>query len=262
MNTRCKCSGEWGPYDLEIVDKVQIPAHLPAGKYVVGFRWDCEESNQVWSSCSDVTVVAAAEEAGKGEASQLEASPTTTTTITTTAQAPASFLVDFDTDIEGGHTFTVNVTRAWAPLGADHFYQLVQDKFYDGAAFFRVVSGFVLQFGIAGTPAENRKWKKPIKDDPVKMSNKKWTVSYATMGPNTRTSQLFINYVDNARLDKMGFAPIGMAVSGTQYLTHAHNPTPDDSGGVDQDQYTKKGDAWIRKNYPGINFVTKATIRS
>jgi peptidyl-prolyl cis-trans isomerase A (cyclophilin A) len=117
------------------------------------------------------------------------------------------FVVDFVTDVPG--TFTVTVTRANAPLGADHFRKLVEDKFYDAAAFFRVVPGFVVQFGIAGIPAENAKWKVPFLDDPVVASNTAATIVYATAGKNTRTTQLFVNYGDNKRLDAMGFAPFG-----------------------------------------------------
>ena len=120
------------------------------------------------------------------------------------------FVVDFVTDVPG--TFTVKVTHANAPLGADHFRKLVEDKFYDAAAFFRVVPGFVVQFGIAGIPAENKKWKKMIRDDPVVASNTAATIVYATSGPDTRTTQLFVNYGDNKRLDAMGFAPFGTSV--------------------------------------------------
>ena len=178
-----------------------------------------------------------------------------------TAAAPDRYTIDFDTDIDGVGVISVNVTRAWAPLGADHLHALVLDGFYDGAAFFRVVGGFVLQFGIAGTPAENAKWSTPIQDDPVVASNTQFTVTYATAGPNTRTTQLFINYKDNANLDAQGFAPLGRVVAGKQYLSRVHDPTPGDSGGVNQTAYEAYGDAWIRTKYPEINFIKKASIR-
>ena len=177
----------------------------------------------------------------------------------TAPRAPDSFLLKFNTDIDGDGTVTLNITRSWAPIGADHLYALVADKFYDGAAFFRVVPGFVVQFGIAGTPAENTKWSTPIKDDPVVQSNLKYTMSYATAGPNTRTTQLFINYVDNSRLDSMGFAPVGKVVAGSKYLDRVFDPTPGSSGGVDQQSYETKGDTWIHEQYPEINFITTAT---
>lgn len=108
----------------------------------------------------------------------------------------------------------LEVTRAWAPLGVDRFYALLQDGFYNEAAFFRVVPGFVLQFGIASTPEANERWSTPIQDDPVVESNLRGTITYATAGPNTRTTQLFINYVDNPNLDPQGFAPFGRVVAG------------------------------------------------
>ena len=175
------------------------------------------------------------------------------------ARAPDSWLLHFNTDIDGNSTVTVNITRSWAPIGADHLFELVADNFYDGAAFFRVVPGFVVQFGIAGTPAENSKWSTPIKDDPVVQSNLKHTMTFATAGPNTRTTQLFINYADNSRLDAQGFAPVGKVVAGAQYLDRVYNPTPGSSNGVDQQQYEAKGDAWIREQYPKINFIKTAT---
>ena len=148
--------------------------------------------------------------------------------------APANFIIDFEpeTDIDGVGVISVNVTRAWAPLGADHLFALVNDGFYDGAAFFRVYGGFLLQFGIAGTPAENVKWQAPIKDDPLVQSNLKHTIAYAisgdTLRKNARTTQLFINYEDNAELDGQGFVPLGMAIGGTQYLSRVHDLTPGD----------------------------------
>jgi cyclophilin family peptidyl-prolyl cis-trans isomerase len=176
--------------------------------------------------------------------------------------APAMYFLDFQTDVGvGDGVISFNITRALAPLGADHLHTLVQDGFYDAAAFFRVVPDFVAQFGIAGEPAKNRKWDRPIPDDPVVQSNLKGSIVYATAGPNTRTTQLFINYKDNARLDAMGFAPLGNIVKGMDVAEAIFNPTPGDSGGVDQGQYTNKGNAWIKQQYPKINFIVNATIR-
>ena len=176
--------------------------------------------------------------------------------------APEKFAIKFTTDINasGNNVIMLNVTRSDAPIGADHLYELVQDGFYDQAAYFRVVPNFVLQFGIAGEPAENKKWNKPINDDPVVGSNLAGTVSYATAGPNTRTTQLFINYVDNKQLDTMGFAPVGIVTQGLDVAKAVFNPTPGNPNGVDQQQYTSKGNTWIKQEYPTINFITNATI--
>ena len=124
--------------------------------------------------------------------------------------APDSFRVDFETS---RGKFSVDVVRSWAPKGADRFYDLVQDHFFDGAKFFRVVPGFVVQFGLNADPKRNERWlDQRIADDPVSHSNLRGTLTFATEGPNTRAHQLFINLVDNARLDRMGFAPIGRVV--------------------------------------------------
>merc|ERR1719445_1697490 len=122
-------------------------------------------------------------------------------------RAPETYQVLFETDVPGN--FVLNVTRAWAPIGADHFFSLLNDHFYSvdgGAAFFRVVPDFVVQFGISGSPNETKKWDTPIEEDPVVESNVAGTVSYATAGPNSRTTQIFINLVDNSFLDADGFA--------------------------------------------------------
>src|SRR6202165_968178 len=127
-------------------------------------------------------------------------------------QAPASYKVKFDTS-KG--TFVVQVTRAWAPQGADRFYNLVKNGFYDNVRFFRVISGFMVQFGINGTPAVMAAWRNAqIPDDPVTQSNKRGMITFATSGPNSRTTQVFINFADNSRLDSTGFAPFGQVVSG------------------------------------------------
>merc|ERR1711935_62872 len=147
--------------------------------------------------------------------------------------------------------------------GADRFYALVTDGFFNNSAFFRVVPSFVVQFGISGSAAENNKWlHSPIKDDPVVGSNTDGTVTFATAGPNTRTSQIFINFGDNSRLDKDGFAPFGKVTQGYDSTQNIFNPTPGNSGGVDQGDYEKNGNAWIKQTYPGINFITGASVTS
>src|SRR5947209_3364660 len=122
-------------------------------------------------------------------------------TVTTWAAAPEVYKVKFDTS-KG--PFVVEVHRSWAPQGADRFYDLVQQKFFDDTRFFRVVKGFIVQFGISGDPASAASWRaKKIPDDPVKETNARGTLTFATAGPRTRTTQLFINLGDNAQLDHM-----------------------------------------------------------
>jgi len=127
-------------------------------------------------------------------------------------QAPPVYKAKFDTT-KG--TFVIEVTRIWSPNGADRFYNLVKNGFYDNVRFFRVISGFMVQFGISGDPKLSAPWREAqIKDDPVKQSNKRGYITYAMAGPNTRTSQVFINFADNANLDQSGFSPFGRVVSG------------------------------------------------
>jgi peptidyl-prolyl cis-trans isomerase A (cyclophilin A) len=176
-------------------------------------------------------------------------------------RAPDHFTVQFIPSFSPSTPIVLNVTRAWAPIGVDHFYALLNDHFYDMAAFFRVVPNFVVQFGIAGVPAENNKWSTAIKDDPVVASNVQWTVSYATAGPNTRTTQIFINLVDNSFLDADGFAPFATVIKGMDVVNKIYNPTPGDQNGVDQDKYMAYGNSWITKNYPLIDFSVKTVIQ-
>ena len=133
-------------------------------------------------------------------------------------QAPAEFTVKFVTT-KGD--FTVKVTRAWAPLGADRFYNLAKHHFFDNAAFFRVVPGFIVQFGLSADPKVARVWRAAnFKDDKVTQSNKRGTITFATAGPNTRTTQLFINFGNNAGLDGQGFSPFGEVTDGMGWLQH------------------------------------------
>jgi peptidyl-prolyl cis-trans isomerase A (cyclophilin A) len=154
----------------------------------------------------------------------------------------------------------IQVTRAWAPLGADRFYNLVRHGFYNDAAFFRIVPGFVVQFGLAADPAVNKAWKNAnLKDDPVTQSNKAGTLTFATAGPNTRTTQLFINLGNNAPLDGQGFAPFGVVTSGmdvVQKLYSGYGERPD------QGAITDQGKAYVDKNFPNIDKIVTATVTS
>jgi peptidyl-prolyl cis-trans isomerase A (cyclophilin A) len=172
-------------------------------------------------------------------------------------QAPDSFQVEVQTT-KGN--FTVAVTRSWAPLGADRFYNLVKHGFFTEAAFFRVVPNFVIQFGLSADPAVNRVWRSaPLRDDPVQQSNKPGYITFATAGPNTRTTQLFINFGSNTFLDSQGFAPFGQVTSGMDvvgklYSGYGERP--------DQRLITSEGKAYLDKNFPNIDKIQSATIVS
>lgn len=175
--------------------------------------------------------------------------------------APDVFNVSFGTsNMVNGEKIKIQVTRAWSPLGVDRFYALVSDRYYTCAGFFRVVPDFVVQFGIAADPAETAKWDTPIPDDPVVKSNLKWTVSFATAGPDTRTTQIFINYVDNVSLDDQGFSPFGEVWSGFDTALGIVNPTPGDSNGVNQEIYTLKGNDWLLNKYPDTTLISSTEL--
>ena len=176
-------------------------------------------------------------------------------------QAPASYKVKFDTS-KGA--FVLQVTRAWAPLGADRFYNLVKSGFYDNVRFFRVISGFMVQFGISGDPAVMAGWRDaPIKDDPVTQSNKRGTITFAMAGPNTRTTQVFISFADNDRLDASGFSPFGRVLSGMDVVDKL-NPEYGEGAprgrGPDQSRMQREGNAYLTKEFQRLDFVKKATI--
>jgi peptidyl-prolyl cis-trans isomerase A (cyclophilin A) len=176
-------------------------------------------------------------------------------------KAPETYQVKFETS-KGD--FTVSVTRAWAPLGADRFYDLAKHHFFDNESFFRVLKGFVAQFGISAYPPVNAVWEKAtIKDDPVTQSNKKYFLTFATAGPNTRTTQLFINLADNPRLDTMGFAPFGQVTDGmnvvdTLYADYGEG-APGGSG-PNQDEIQKQGKPYLDKNFPKLDYIKTTTL--
>jgi peptidyl-prolyl cis-trans isomerase A (cyclophilin A) len=176
-------------------------------------------------------------------------------------KAPETYQVKFETS-KGD--FTVSVIRAWAPLGADRFYDLAKHHFFDNESFFRVLKGFVAQFGISAYPPVNAVWEKAtIKDDPVTQSNKKYFLTFATAGPNTRTTQLFINLADNPRLDTMGFAPFGQVTDGmnvvdTLYADYGEG-APGGSG-PNQDEIQKQGKPYLDKNFPKLDYIKTTTL--
>jgi peptidyl-prolyl cis-trans isomerase A (cyclophilin A) len=152
----------------------------------------------------------------------------------------------------------IEVTRAWAPLGADRFYNLVRHHFFDGASFFRVVSGFVVQFGLSPNPEVSGVWEKAaIKDDPVKQSNKRGYLTFATAGPNTRTTQIFINLGNNAALNAQGFAPFGVVTEGMEMVDQFYRGYGE---APDQGQIQSKGKAYLDQNFPKLDSIKSATI--
>ena len=155
-------------------------------------------------------------------------------------------------------TFVIEVHRDWAPNGADRFYSLVRAGFYDKCSFFRVLPYFMAQFGIHGDPKVQAAWRTAtIPDDPVKMSNKMGYVSFAMTGANTRTTQVFINYRDNVLLDSQGFAPFGVVVEG---LTNAGQLESKFGDRPDQKRLELEGNAYLVREFPGMSYITRATI--
>ena len=179
-----------------------------------------------------------------------------------TATAPATFKVKMSTT-KGD--FVVEVHRDWAPLGADRFYNLVKLGYLTDIAFLRVVKGFMVQFGIHGDPAVNRAWHNAnIQDDPTgKQSNTRGMVTFATAGPNTRTTQLFVNYADNSRLDSMGFAPFGKVVEGMKVvdaIEGSYGEGAPEGRGPQQERIQTQGNEYLKKDFAKLDYLKRATI--
>ncbi|HUK31049.1 MAG TPA: peptidylprolyl isomerase [Candidatus Acidoferrum sp.] len=170
-------------------------------------------------------------------------------------RAPAEFDAKFVTT-KG--EFTVRVTREWAPRGADRFYNLVKHHYFDACPFFRVISGFMAQFGLTPYPEVNKAWMNAnIQDDPVKASNTRGKMSFAMAGPNTRSTQLFINFANrNAQLDKSGFAPIGEVSSGMEVVDKLNSEYGDHA---DQEKITMEGGAFLKRAMPHLDYMN--TVR-
>lgn len=182
-----------------------------------------------------------------------------------TARAPDVFRAKFTTT-KG--VFIVEVTRAWAPLGADRFYNLVQHHYYDQASFFRVLNSprpFVVQFGISAFPKINAVWQEAtIKDDPVIKHNTRGTLTFAMGGPNTRTTQLFVNLGDNTRLDSMGFPPFGVVVEGMDVVDHlygGYGEMAEQGGpGPSAGKLGAEGKAYLDRNFPKLDSIITVAI--
>lgn len=178
-----------------------------------------------------------------------------------TETAPATYKAKFTTT-QGD--FVVEVQRELAPNGADRFYNLVKNGYYDDTAFFRVVEGFMVQFGISGKPELNSVWRSArIPDDPVKAQNTRGMITFATSGPNSRTTQVFINYVDNLNLDQMGFAPFGKVVSGMEVvdkLFKGYGEGAPRGMGPNQMEIQSRGNEYLKSDFPKLDYTTKAVI--
>lgn len=163
-------------------------------------------------------------------------------------------------------TVLLEVHRDWAPLGADRFRELVEAGYYTDVAFFRVLPGFVAQFGISGEPKLSSAWRdRVIPDDPNGASNVRGTVTFAMAGPNTRTTQLFINYGDNARLDAMGFSPFAVVVEGMEHVDALYSGYGEGSPrgrGPDQGRLQREGNAYLRASFPKLDYLTSTAIVS
>lgn len=178
-----------------------------------------------------------------------------------TEKAPDTYKAQFDTT-KG--KITIEVTRSLSPNGADRFYNLVRSGYFKDIAFFRVIPGFMCQFGIHGDPAVSAKWRTAnLTDDPVKGSNTRGAITFATAGPNTRTTQLFINFGDNHNLDRMGFSPFGKVVEGMDVVDKINGEYGEGAPrgrGPDQGRIQAEGNAYLKKDFPNLDYIKSATI--
>ena len=177
------------------------------------------------------------------------------TQLPPTVTASGTFQAEFITT-EG--KFLVEVNREWAPIGADRFYKLVQDKFFDDSGFFRVVPGFVVQFGLPADPAQNAKWSKGLQDEPVLQGNKRGFLTFAKSGaPNSRTTQLFISYGDNDNLDGMGFSAFGQVIQGMEVVDRINSEYGEQP---QQPSIEIQGNAYLHSRFPNLSYIQTARI--
>ena len=176
--------------------------------------------------------------------------------------APERFIVSVETT---RGTFVLAIERRLAPRGADRLYRLVQAGYFDDSRFFRVVPGFIAQFGIPGDPAVTQVWKdRAIEDDSVRTSNVRGTIAYAMNGPNTRTTQLFVSLADNSRLDAQGFSPLGRVVEGMDVVDRLYGGYGENAGGGirrgQQGRMMAEGNAHLDRDYPRLDRLIRASV--
>lgn len=212
------------------------------------------------------TAKAPGSEAAKPGAATADANPALMNPGAATATAPDTYTVKLQTT-KGD--LLVEVNRAWAPKGADRFFNLVKLGYYDDAALFRVIPGFMAQTGIHGDPKVSAAWREArIDDDPVdpaKASNKRGYLTFATSGPNSRTTQFFINFADNSRLDGMGFSPIGKlkdeSLAVLDQINGEYGEGAPRGGGPSQGRIQSEGNAYLKKDFPRLDYIVKATVQ-
>jgi len=201
--------------------------------------------------CVSLAAIACAKDSPPSQSAD-SASPAPSSAAT---PAPDSFRVAFETT---RGNFVVHVIRSWSPRGVDRFHELVNAGYFTDVAFFRVLPGFVAQFGMHGDPSVNKRWDdKPIADDPVVQSNKRGTIVFATAGPNTRGNQFFINFADNSRLDGQGFSPFGRVVEGmgvVDSIYARYGETPD------QSRVAAEGNAYLKREFPRLDYIKSARV--
>jgi peptidyl-prolyl cis-trans isomerase A (cyclophilin A) len=207
------------------------------------------------AGCSSPPAGPAAEPAPPAPPLAAEAPPPESPKAPLEQTAPATFQISFDTS---RGPFVVEIDRDEAPHGADRLYSLVKAKYFDGARFYRVVPGFMVQWGLAADPKVSQAWDVTIPDDPVKVTNARGTISFAALSqPNSRSTHLFINYANNGALDEMGFAPLGRVVSGMNHVDQIYSG---DGERPDQGELKEEGNAYVEKEFPNLDYIKTARI--
>jgi cyclophilin family peptidyl-prolyl cis-trans isomerase len=206
-------------------------------------------------------VLGACESAKKEQPAAPPSQPSLNNPSALNAKAPDIYWAKFDTT-KG--PIVIKVTRDWAPIGADRFYNLVKNGFFNDARFFRMIPGFIVQFGISADPKVSTVWHDAdIQDDPAKQSNVAGTVTFATAGPNTRTTQIFINLADNKMLDSQGFAPFGEVTEGMDVAKSFYSGYGEGApmgNGPDQQLIQSQGESYLAANFPKLDKIKSATV--
>ncbi len=222
------------------------------------------KSSSIWICAVSALLISGLASVAEGD-NKTETKPAAAADLTDPSKlaekAPDSYKVRFDTT-KGA--ITIEVTRSLSPNGADRFYNLVKAGYFKDIAFFRVIPGFMAQFGIHGDPKVSAAWREAsIPDDPVKGSNTRGTITFATAGPNSRTTQLFINFGNNVQLDGMGFSPFGKVTEGMDVVDKINGEYGEGAprgAGPGQGRVQTEGNAYLKKDFPNLDYIKSATI--